>query len=71
VRVAASGVVIGLALALGGAQLMRSFLLGMNPYDPLAFGGAAVGLLAVAAVACVVPARRAAKVDPIVALRAE
>ena len=71
VRVAAIGVVIGLALALGGAQLMRSFLLGMNPYDPLAFGGAAAGLLAVAAVACIVPARRAAKVDPIVALRAE
>jgi predicted permease len=71
VRVAAIGVVIGLALALGGAQLMRSFLLGMNPYDPIAFGGAAVGLLGVAAVACVVPARRAAKVDPIVALRAE
>jgi ABC-type antimicrobial peptide transport system permease subunit len=71
VRVAAIGVVIGLGLALGGAQLMRSFLLGMNPYDPLAFGGAAAGLLAVAAVACVVPARRAAKVDPIVALRAE
>jgi ABC-type antimicrobial peptide transport system permease subunit len=71
VRVAAIGVVIGLALALGGAQLMRSFLLGMNPYDPLAFGGAAAGLLAVAAVACVVPARRAAKVNPIVALRAE
>jgi putative ABC transport system permease protein len=71
VRVAAIGVVIGLALALGGAQLMRAFLLGMNPYDPLAFGGAAVGLLAVAVVACLIPARRAAKVDPIVALRAE
>ena len=71
VRVAAIGIVIGLALAMGGAQLMRSFLLGMNPYDPIAFGGAAAGLLGVAAVACVVPARRAAKVDPIVALRAE
>ena len=71
VRVAAIGVAIGLVLALGGAQLMRSFLLGLNPYDPIAFGGAAVGLLTVAVVACVVPARRAAKVDPIVALRAE
>ena len=71
VRVAAIGIVIGLALALGGAQLLRSFLLGMNPYDPLAFGGAAAGLLTVAVVACVVPARRAAKVDPVVALRAE
>ena len=71
VRVAAIGVAIGLALALGGAQLMRSFLLGMNPFDPLAFGGAAAGLLTVAVVACIVPARRAAKVDPIVALRAE
>jgi ABC-type antimicrobial peptide transport system permease subunit len=67
VRVAA----IGLVLALGGAQLMRSFLLGMNPFDPIAFGGAATGLLTVAVVACVVPARRAARVDPIVALRAE
>jgi predicted permease len=71
VRVAAIGVAIGLVLALGGAQLMRTFLLGMNPFDPIAFGGAAAGLLAVAVVACVVPARRAAKVDPIVALRAE
>jgi putative ABC transport system permease protein len=71
IRVAAIGVVIGLALSLGGAQLIRSFLLGMNPYDPLAFGSAAFGLLAVAIVACLVPARRAAKVDPIVALRAE
>jgi len=67
VRVAA----IGLVRALGGAQLMRSFLLGMNPFDPIAFGGAATGLLTVGVVACVVPARRPAKVDPIVALRAE
>jgi putative ABC transport system permease protein len=71
VRVAAVGVAIGLALALGGAQLLRTFLLGMNPYDPLAFGGAALGLLGVAIAACVLPARRAARVDPVVALRAE
>jgi len=71
VRVAAIGIVIGLALALGGAQLIRSFLLGMNPYDPLAFGAAATGLWVVAVIACVVPARRAARVDPVVALRAE
>ena len=70
-RVAAIGVGIGLVLALGGAQLMRAFLLGMNPFDPVAFGAAAAGLFVVAVAACAIPARRAAKVDPVVALRAE
>ncbi len=71
VRVAAVGIGIGLALALGGAQLLRTLLLGLNPYDPMAFATAAFGLLVVAAVACAIPARRAARVDPVVALRAE
>ena len=70
-RVVLTGVGIGLVLALGGAQVLRSFLLGMNPYDPVAFGVASAGLLVVAGVACAIPARRAAKVDPVVALRAE
>jgi predicted permease len=71
VRVAAVGIGVGLVLALGVAQLLRTFLLGMNPYDPIAFGGAAAGLLIVAVAACAIPARRAAKVDPVIALRAE
>ncbi len=71
VRIAVIGIAIGLVLAVGGAQLLRALLLGLNPYDPLAFGAAASGLLVLAAVACAIPARRAAKVDPVVALRAD
>jgi len=71
VRVAVIGIGIGLALALAGAQLLRSLLLGLNPYDPMSFATAGLGLLVVAAVACAIPARRAAKVDPVVALRAD
>jgi predicted permease len=71
VRIAATGIGIGLALAIGGAQLLRSLLLGLNPYDPMTFVAAPLGLLIVAVVACAIPARRASKVDPVVALRAD
>ncbi|MEE8116096.1 MAG: ABC transporter permease, partial [Gemmatimonadales bacterium] len=68
-------VVIGMVLGLCGAalvsQLMSSLLFGVSPVDPLAFGGAAAFLVGVAWVAMYLPARRATKVDPIVALRAE
>ena len=57
------------ALALG--RLVASLLYGVTPHDPLGLAGTAVVLLAVAALACLIPARRAARVDPMETLRAE
>jgi putative ABC transport system permease protein len=68
-RLIGIGVAIGLVLSLAGTRVMSSFLLGVSPTDPLIFGLITVGLGAIALVACTVPARRAAKVDPLVALR--
>src|SRR5712692_323669 len=65
------GVAIGVALALGVARLISSFLFGVKPTDPLTYASVAVGLGVVALLACYIPARRAIKVDPIVALRYE
>jgi len=65
------GVAIGVALALGVARLISSFLFGVKPTDPLTYAAVAVGLSAVALLACYIPARRAMKVDPLVALRYE
>jgi putative ABC transport system permease protein len=67
----ALGLVLGLAGAAGAARLVQSFLYGMEPWDPAAYGMAVVVLGAVAVVAGYVPARRAAGVDPMVALRYE
>jgi len=65
------GVVIGVVLALGVARLISSFLFGVKPTDPLTYAAVAVGLAAIALLACYLPARRAMKVDPLVALRYE
>ena len=70
-RATGLGLVIGLASAAGVTRLMRSMLFGIQPLDPLSFMVAAVVLAAVALVACALPARRATRVDPLVALRAE
>ena len=67
--VAGTGVVIGLAAAYWLSRLMASLLYGVKPNDPLKFGTVAVLLIAVAAIASYIPARRAAKVDPVIALR--
>ena len=68
---AASGVVIGLGVALGVTRLMAAILIGVSPADPLTYAGVAGGLLITALLASFLPARRAARVDPVVALRAE
>jgi predicted permease len=65
------GVIIGLASAYGLTRLMQSLLYGISPTDLLTFAIIAVLLLLVALLACWIPARRAAKVDPMSALRAE
>jgi len=63
------GIVIGGVAAVLGTRLLTSFLFGVRPLDPLAFAGAAVVLIAVGLLAAFIPARRATRVDPLVALR--
>jgi predicted permease len=69
--VALIGIAIGLAGAFAGGQLIASVLYGVSPRDPLVFVTMAITLQAVALAACWLPARRAAKLDPTIALRAE
>lgn len=66
-----TGVAIGMAGTLAVARLLEGLLLGTSALDPLAFGGAAATLVGVALLASWVPARRAVRVDPVVALRGE
>jgi macrolide transport system ATP-binding/permease protein len=68
---AAVGLAIGLPVAFGTSKLVKSFLFGMTPNDPLAIGAAAAILLAAAIFAGYAPARRASRIDPMVALRHE
>jgi len=65
------GVLIGLAGGLGVTRFLRTLLYGVSPFDPVSFVGVAVLLTTIALVASYVPARRAAKVDPVEALRFE
>jgi putative ABC transport system permease protein len=65
------GVVIGMAASLAVSRLLKSFLFGLSAADPMTFGIIPLLLAAVALLACYVPARRATKVDPMIALRSE
>lgn len=68
-KMALFGVAIGMAGAFGLTRLMTGLLFGVGPVDPLTFGVVAALLTVVALAACYLPARRATKVDPMVALR--
>ena len=70
-RLAVSGIAIGLLASFVLTRALSSELFGMSAMDPLTYVGVALLLLAVALLACYIPARRAMRVDPMVALRHE
>ncbi len=68
-RLTLIGILIGLGGALALTRLMKTLLFEVSATDPLTFGGVALLLMSVALLACYLPARRAMKLDPLVALR--
>jgi putative ABC transport system permease protein len=70
-RLVAAGLLLGVLGAFGGARLLSSLLYGVHPSDPVTFAAVAVALGGVALLASWLPARRAMRVDPVVALKAE
>jgi putative ABC transport system permease protein len=70
-NLAGIGVVIGLVGALASSRALTTLLFGVSERDPVTYAGVTGTLLAVAAIACWIPARRAAQVDPAITLRAE
>jgi putative ABC transport system permease protein len=66
-----AGVAMGVAGSTATARAIQSLLFGISPTDPLTFAGVAAALVAVAGLACFIPARRATKVDPVSSLRAD
>ena len=70
-RLVALGLVIGLGTAAAGAQLLRSQLYQIEPLNPVVFGAVIVLFAVVATFACLLPSLRAARVDPLIALRSE
>jgi predicted permease len=70
-RLAVPGLLIGVAVALMVTRIARSLLFSVSPADPVAFSVVSAGGLAIALMACYIPARRAARVDPLQAIRSE
>jgi predicted permease len=70
-RAMVAGLAVGLLLSFASGPVLRSYLFGLSPLDPLAYAGVIMLLLATAALATWIPARRACNVDPAVTLRAE
>jgi putative ABC transport system permease protein len=71
VRYAAIGIAIGLAASLAVTRVMRTLLFGVSATDPATFAGLSIFLVVVAALASYLPARQAARTDPMEAMRAE
>ncbi len=71
VVLSAAGVTLGILASLGATRYLASLLYGVHPFDPLTFAAVALLLGVVALAACFLPARRAMRVDPMVALRHE
>ena len=69
--VALAGATIGVVVALAGSRLITSLLYGITPRDPTVFIGTTLLLLIISALACWIPARRAARLSPLDALRAD
>jgi ABC-type antimicrobial peptide transport system permease subunit len=65
----AVGLVVGLAVSFAANRVLRSQLVGVSPFDPVTLLATSTLLIAVALIACHVPARRAMRVDPVIALR--
>jgi ABC-type antimicrobial peptide transport system permease subunit len=70
-RLSVAGVAVGLLAALLLTSAMRTMLVGVEPTDPATYGVMTFGFLLIAAIACGVPALRASRLDPMVALRDE
>jgi ABC-type antimicrobial peptide transport system permease subunit len=71
IGVAAAGVAIGLVGALWATRLVEQLLYDVEPHDPITFATTAALFMALAAAACLLPARRATRVDPVEVLKAE
>ena len=68
-RPVAVGLASGVFISLGANRLLQSQLVGISPYDPLTMAAGPMVLIMVALIGCRIPARRASRVDPVVALR--
>jgi putative ABC transport system permease protein len=67
----AVGVTLGLGAAAASTRFLQSWLYGVTPLDPITFAACAVSMMLIAALASYLPARRAARIDPLIALKAE